>query len=295
MPEDVTFASGDVTLAGTLRQPDGGRAHTGVVMVGGSGPSDRDNDGFFPPIRSALVAAGVAVVSYDKRGVGASGGEWLDATLDDFATDALAALALLRAQGVTSAGLFGHSEGGWVVLRAAARADASWVIANSCPGMTPGAQDRFGTTNWLRKEGATEGEIAEAAARYDAVGEAGRRGAGFAEVSALLADYDDPYELWVDLDERSWEFMRRKQDHDPLPDLRALRCPVLAVYGGADQLVPVRESIDLFSGVACEPDRDPAAIFDVAVFPGANHRVQTETGALAAGYLDRLVGWVGQI
>jgi hypothetical protein len=158
--------------------------------------------------------------------------------------------------------------------------------------MTPGAQDRFGTTNWLRKEGATESEIADAAARYDAVVDAGRHGAGFAEVSALLADYDDPYELWSDLDERSLEFMKRKQDHDPLPDLRAARCPVLAVYGGADLLVPVHESIDLFSGVACESDRDRAAIFDVAVFPGANHRLQTAAGAQADGYLDRLTSWI---
>jgi alpha/beta superfamily hydrolase len=53
-------------------------------MVGGSGPSDRTNDNFFPPIRRHLVEAGLAVLSNDKRGVGASSGDWLAGTIDDF-------------------------------------------------------------------------------------------------------------------------------------------------------------------------------------------------------------------
>ena len=96
-------------------------------MVGGSGPSDRDNDTYFPPIRRHLTGAGIAVLSYDKRGVGGSSGDWRDATMDDLAADAAAALDFLGAhRGVRAgaAGLFGHSEGGWVVLRAAsARGD----------------------------------------------------------------------------------------------------------------------------------------------------------------------------
>ncbi|GAB2473891.1 hypothetical protein [Streptosporangium sandarakinum] len=40
------------------------------------------------------------------------------------------------------------------------------------------------------------------------------------------------------MDERLWEFLRRKQDHDPIPDAARLRCPHLAIFGGADELVP---------------------------------------------------------
>jgi hypothetical protein len=88
---DVTFASGDVVLAGSLAVPDQDVASAGVVMVGGSGPSDRNNDTFFPPIRQHLVDAGIAVLSYDKRGVGSSSGDWRDSTLDDLAADTTAA------------------------------------------------------------------------------------------------------------------------------------------------------------------------------------------------------------
>jgi pimeloyl-ACP methyl ester carboxylesterase len=293
MPESIiTVDSNGAKLAGALITPEHGTAERGVVMVGGSGPSDRNNDSYFPLIRPGLVAAGIAVLSYDKRGVGDSTGNWLDATLDDLATDAIAAVDALRAQGVDSVGLFGHSEGGWVVLCTAARTDVSWAVANSCPGMTPAAQDRFGTSNWLRDQGASENDVDRAAKHYDRVVEAGRRGVGFADIQAVLAEVDDPYDLWSDLDEPAWEFLKRKQDHDPLPTLRATRCPILAIYGAADRLVPVRESIELFSGVACEPDRNPQATFEVAIFPQANHRVQTETGSLADGYLQTLIRWM---
>lgn len=147
-PRDVKFFNGAGTLAGSLGVPEGsGRAFPGVVLVGGSGSSDRDNDRYFPPIRQHFLNAGFAVLSYDKRGVGESSGDWREATMDDLAADASAALNFLRAQPEVQAdavGLFGHSEGGWVALRAGtARDDVPWVVTNSCPGTTPAAQERY--------------------------------------------------------------------------------------------------------------------------------------------------------
>lgn len=63
-------------------------------MHPGSGPSDRENDVFFPPIREHLLRAGIAVCSFDKRGVGASAGSWLDAGIAEQADDLLAELAV---------------------------------------------------------------------------------------------------------------------------------------------------------------------------------------------------------
>jgi pimeloyl-ACP methyl ester carboxylesterase len=211
--------------------------------------------------------------------------------LDDLAADACAALEYLRSAGLPQPGLFGHSEGGWVVLRGATRCAPAWVIANSCPGMTPARQDRFGLGNLLRRDGLADGDVERALATYDAIVVAGRRGAGLDEVAGLVMD-SGLGEYFDGMDAATWQFLRRKQDHDPLPDLRAVRCPVLLTYGAADELVPVADSVGLFAAAACEPGREPAATVDVAVFPGANHRVQTETGDLAAGYLDRLTGWI---
>lgn len=56
--------------------PDEPVAGPAVVLVGGSGPTDRTNDGYFIQLRDALVAAGVVVLGYDKRGAAASTGDW---------------------------------------------------------------------------------------------------------------------------------------------------------------------------------------------------------------------------
>ncbi|WNV85509.1 alpha/beta hydrolase [Umezawaea sp. Da 62-37] len=299
---DVTFSNAAVTLSGSVTVPDHAVGSPGVVMVGGSGPSDRDNDTHFPPIRRHLVEAGIAVLSYDKRGVGGSSGDWRDATIDDLAGDAVAALDFLRAQpGVLpgTTGLFGHSEGGWIVLRAAARHDVPWVVANGCPGMTPAVQDRYALAAILRQiTGATPDGVDAALAAYDRIVEAGRRDADLAEAARSFRSaplprvFDEVFdEFWAEMDERLWDFTKRKQDHDPTPDLLRLRCPLLAVFGGADELVPVASSVGLFATAACHPDRHPRSTLTVEVFPHANHRVQVGTG-LAPGYLDTLSRWI---
>lgn len=299
---EVTFDGSGVRLAGSLAVPAGARENhcPGVVLVGGSGPADRDNDTFFPPIRRELTAAGIAVLSYDKRGVGSSSGDWRAAGLDDLAADAAAALAFLRAQPEVragTAGLFGHSEGGWVVLRAAARhTDPAWLITNSCPGMTPAIQDRYALVTALRQAGVSASVRDRETARYDALIEAGRRDAGYAEATRLVDPSGSPHGLagyWADVDERVWAFLKRKQDHDPIPDALALRCPHLAVFGGADELVPVAESIRLFAAAACHPDRHADAGLTVQVFPHANHRAHVDGGTRPApGYLDTLIRWI---
>jgi pimeloyl-ACP methyl ester carboxylesterase len=73
-----------------------------------------------------------------------------------------------------------------------------------------------------------------------------------------------------------------------IPDALRLRCPHLAIFGADDELVPVADSIRLFTAAACHRDRDSRATLTVEVFPGADHRVRTDGTSLAPGYLDTL-------
>jgi uncharacterized protein len=299
LSENVTVTNAGVVLAGSLTLPDRGAPVPGVVMVGGSGPSDRNNDTHFPPIRQHLVDAGIAVLSYDKRGVGGSSGDWIDASMDDLASDAAAALDFLRARPEVrseAVGLFGHSEGGWVVLRTTTLRDGvPWVVTNGGPGMTPAAQDRYALAIILRKtEGITDDEVDAALAAYDRVVEAGRRDADFAEVTRIAQSPPTAFsEHAAEVDEQYWGLLKRKQDHDPIPDALRLRCPHLAIFGADDEMVPVADSITLFTAAACHRDRDSRATLTVEVFPGADHRVQTHDGTrLAPGYLDALTRWI---
>src|SRR5262249_43995566 len=91
--EDVEFKNGSVTLAGTLSIPPGRPPFPAIVLIHGSGAQMREGAG--PWIRF-FNGIGLAVLAYDKRGVGKSTGDWLEADLEMLAEDARAAFHLLQ-------------------------------------------------------------------------------------------------------------------------------------------------------------------------------------------------------
>jgi pimeloyl-ACP methyl ester carboxylesterase len=148
--EEIAFPGAGVHLSGSVTCPDVVSACAGVVLIGGSGPSDRHNDGFFDALRAHLAGAGVAVLAYDKRGAGQSAGAWATATIGDLAQDAAAAVAALQAHPRVAAGavgVLGHSEGGWVALRLCARLSTPrHLIMNSCPAVSFAESEVFALT-----------------------------------------------------------------------------------------------------------------------------------------------------
>ena len=123
--EDVTFSSAGVTLVGTMLIPK--HPVAAVVLVHGSGPEKRMLE-----LAARLAGRGIAVLTYDKRGVGASGGVYVGpevgtnnveaANLDLLAVDASAAITALAARLPARhgpVGLAGGSQAGWVVPLAA--------------------------------------------------------------------------------------------------------------------------------------------------------------------------------
>lgn len=138
-PQAATFTSGDLELAGDLYLPEGSGPFSGVVLIHGSGPIDRDatlrgqlNMTFPEPVTPfadlgrALRDAGYAVLTYDKRTCGpfnncADNGYPQppdDLTIDAFIADASAAVAHLRSLEQVDAAritVVGHSQGGSLV------------------------------------------------------------------------------------------------------------------------------------------------------------------------------------
>src|SRR5262245_54064587 len=92
---ELTVKSADLRLAGSFWAPAEPQDVT-VLMHPGSGPSDRHNDVFFPPIRRHLLESGIAVSSFDKRGVGESEGRWQEAAIGEQAFDAIACVEALK-------------------------------------------------------------------------------------------------------------------------------------------------------------------------------------------------------
>ena len=163
--EEVKFQSGRLSLAGTLTLPPGPGPHPAVVLLHGSGPQDRN----FVWLTSFFAHRGVAVLAYDKRGVGGSQGDWRAASLQDLAADALAAIETLRGQPNIDRrriGLYGSSNGGWVAPLAASLAPrdrVAFVIARSPSALPERVNIIFEVQNALREAGFDERAVAQAA------------------------------------------------------------------------------------------------------------------------------------
>jgi dipeptidyl aminopeptidase/acylaminoacyl peptidase len=91
--EDVRFSNGDIHLTGTLVSPAKSGKHPAIILVHGSGAEDRQ---YMLPFARFLIRRGVAVLGYDKRGVGGSTGDWNTASFDDLAGDVVAAFTYLK-------------------------------------------------------------------------------------------------------------------------------------------------------------------------------------------------------
>lgn len=148
--EDITFASAGITLAGALLIPK--HPVAAIVLVHGSGQEKRMLE-----MAARLAGRGLAVLTYDKRGVGKSGGVYVGpevgtnnvdaANLDLLAADASAATNALAArlparQGPI--GLLGFSQAGWVIPLAATKNPAvGFMVLFSGPVVSAREQLRF--------------------------------------------------------------------------------------------------------------------------------------------------------
>ncbi|MES2523063.1 MAG: alpha/beta fold hydrolase [Gemmatimonadota bacterium] len=221
-------------LAGTLVRPAlparAGRTPV-VLLIGGSGPQDRDGArvelaGYFPfrDLAGALAAAGIATLRLDDRGTGASSGRFAGATTRDFARDAGAALRWLRGRSDldgTHAAVLGHSEGALVALLAA---ESDSLIAAL---VLLGAPSRPGRelARWQR-----DAFVSADPATYPPE----RRAAVLSEAETV-ADRAAEGDPWL----REWFAL------DPRTIARATRAPALLLHGENDRQVPVQQAEEL--------------------------------------------------
>ncbi|GAA0222244.1 hypothetical protein GCM10010492_20510 [Saccharothrix mutabilis subsp. mutabilis] len=271
------------TAVGRLRarvRTDPDRLLPGLVFVDGSGNSAVEDMARWA---EWIGGCGAAVLWHDKPGCGTSPGNWRDQSLTDRAAEALAAAEVLRGRpGVDPdrVGLIGWSQGGWVSLLAAATGPVDHVVTVSGPGVSMAAQERWRIRRSVEDAGLP---VAEAMAWVD---ERTRRLRAGEPVEAVIRDQerlrDRPWypqvSLVYDLPERV-AFFVRNMDVDPAGLLPRVTCPLLALFGGADELVPVPESVAVFAPHAT----------GLAVFPDADHDLFTPTGdPLAAGFRPML-------
>ncbi|HML19577.1 MAG TPA: alpha/beta hydrolase [Candidatus Dependentiae bacterium] len=168
---DVNFEnkSDDITLAGTLTVPRSNKPVPAVLLVPGMGPNDRDytmmGHKLFLVLAEYLTQQGIAVLRYDKRGVGQSTGTYNNMlTSEDFARDAVAGIEYLSNRpdiDHTHIGIIGHSEGGMIAAMVAAQLPSiAFTILLAAPANTSVETILMQVSKQLQADGASDAVIA---------------------------------------------------------------------------------------------------------------------------------------
>jgi dienelactone hydrolase len=231
---EVRFRSGAVTLAGTLTLPAGPGPNPAIALLHGSGPTPR---GLVQDYAWFFASRGLAVLAYDKRGAGQSGGSFPGDSVREqdvatYAGDAIAAVEFLAAQPKVDrarVGLWGVSQAGWIIPVAATRSPlVSFAVVSVGPTVTVGEQVLYASLT-------TAGTGPPAVPR--------------AEIERRIREPG------------------AATGFDPAPAIARLGIPVLWLYGGVDQHVPTGHSVEILERIEAATGAD----LTWAVFPRGQH------------------------
>jgi len=275
-PADAPYTSEHVsiatprgyTLAGTLTRPKGVSGPVPVVVtISGSGPQDRDSRipivrdyAPFRDLADTLGRRGIAVLRYDDRGVGQSGGGGAmrdTATSEDFADDVLSVVNYLRQRrdidGARIA-LAGHSEGGLIAPIAAVKdARIKAVVLMAGPAIDGRKVLVYQNENGIRAAAVSE-------TQRDSL----RR-----TVPAAL-----------DSLQRTNRWMRYFMTTDPLVTARRVKQPVLILQGDTDMQVTPEQADTLAAAMRRVGNR----AVTLRRFPATNHLFLADSSGAPTGY-----------
>jgi uncharacterized protein len=302
---EVRFTgAGGATLAGTLLLPIWSELEKvpGVVLVAGSGPTDRDGNNalvgeridLLKQLAILLAEAGIGSLRYDKRGIGGSTPRPRGSleeqerffSWDNFLGDVAAAHAELIRQDEIKAyatALLGHSEGGLLVLGAAptiSRNPPHGIVLAATPGR--------------RLDDILHEQIARGAPRL--VDDARKAVAEIIAAGRVPADL--PRELQVLFPAYAGPFLQRLLAFNPAQALLASPLSCLLLQGAADlQVVPMADVQPLIDALG---KRDAPG--EAVIVPSVSHNLKLVTwptdpgfgGPIAPAVSARLTAWMTQ-
>jgi pimeloyl-ACP methyl ester carboxylesterase len=317
--EEITFPNGKakISLAGTLTLPRGPGPFPAAILLSGSGPHDRDESivGHRPFLVLAdhLTRKGIAVLRFDKRGIGKSTGDYATATAEDFAGDADSALAYLKTRkeiDPKKTGLIGHGEGGMIAPMVAAHSsDVPWIVLLAGPGLKGEDTLLLQSELILKTAGVNDDQIAKTREFNKQTYALVRQEKNTTALQAKLSDLVENSGMSASLPPAALQSQVRLMaspwfkfflDYDPVPTLQKTMCPLLALNGEKDLQVSPKENLAKIQKALQDGGNKD---FQTAELPGLNHLFQhsptgspTEYGGIqetmAPDALNAVSDWV---
>jgi uncharacterized protein len=274
--QDATVGSGPLAVPGTLSLPHQPGPRPAVVLLGGSGPGDRDETiGRNKPLKDlawGLASRGVAVLRFDKvtQAHPSEVAKIRDFTLaDEYVPHAVAAVHLLReypAAGAARVFVLGHSLGGTVAPRVAAAEPSVAGLVILAGGTQP---LHWAAVRQVRYLASLDPETAAASeAAIEAMSGQARLvdSPGLSpSTPATELPFGVPAAYWLDI-----------RGYDPVAVAAALGKPMLILQGGRDYQATVADDLAGWrSGLAGRPD------VTIRVYDPDNHLFFPGTGPSA--------------
>jgi pimeloyl-ACP methyl ester carboxylesterase len=238
-------------IGASLFLPEGEGPFPAVVFLHGSGPQTRDTNRF---AAERFAELGIASLIFDKRGVGESAGSFDGVSFYDLADDALTAANYLDSLAqISRVGFWGHSQGGWVAPLAATQwQQTAFVITSAGPAVSPTREGEWEFVYpMLRLENGNEfiPIIREIVSTWHQ----GVRTENWQKFNTLVSQHHES--TWFkqaglnNLSAKPNEIFltsyKAFMDYQPLTTLKALKCPMLAIFADDDESIDSKESISI--------------------------------------------------
>jgi len=303
--EEVCFENkaAEVMLSGTLTLPLKQKQAPAVVLIPCAGPVERDASLYghkpFLVLADHLTRQGIAVLRFDKRGIGKSTGSFETATSIDFAADVLVGINYLKTRNDIAKkqiGLIGHGEGGYIASVAAAQSkDCAFAILMAGTGVNGERQIReqsaikhkacsadmdivawgenmqaqlFGIVKREPDVIMAEKQLREYVAQHlNAISDAQKK--AFETIFAMEYNEANLNMLVTVVNSPSF---RHWLVSDPAAELKKVSVPVLALNGELDQWVPAKLNL---AGIANALKTGGNGDYMTLELPNLNHHFQT--------------------
>ena len=273
--QEVTFFNDTIKLSGSLYLPKSHKKVPAIIFIHGSGSEPRFASAYFADY---FAKRGIAVLIYDKRGVGKSTGDWRISSFQDLAKDAVGGIKILEGNSKIDAkkiGVYGHSQGGSICpMLLTMYPKLSFGISAASAGVSMEESDWYEVQNRFKKyvSGTDYNNAMTVMAKYLKFASTGK---GYEELITEAKKYKK--EQWfqdyignIDSTAFFFHYYRNIGSYNAVDYWKKVKQPVLILKGDKDQTSPGYPSFQNIENALKQASNNN---YKIVVFPNTSHEM----------------------